>query len=233
MCPATNIHQGVCFSWSGGPLQEVLQRDWHVSPSPLVSISPERGSRKLEWLSLTKDDIKAFERLKHVCMTVPVSVFTNYTKPFLLETDACKDGLGAVLSQRQVDGQYLHKAYVSRSLMPHEKNYQSTKLKFLALKWAVTKHFKECLPYQPFVVWMDNNLLTPNLAATGHQWFGALAKFNFELEYKKGHDNMVSDVFSEVTTWLDPETVKSILNGVTLGKEHWAEVHNPAMVECN
>ena len=44
---------------------------------------------------------------------------------------------------------------------------------FLALKWVVTEHFKEYLPYQPFLVKTDNNPLTyiimrPNLDATGH-----------------------------------------------------------------
>ena len=42
---------------------------------------------------------------------------------------------------------------------------------------------------------------------------------------------MVADILSWVTTRLDPETVKSILNGVTLGTVHWAKVHNLAMVE--
>ena len=36
--------------------------------------------------------------------------------------------------------------------MSHEKNYHSTKLEFLALKWAVREHFKEYLLYQPFLV---------------------------------------------------------------------------------
>ena len=84
------------------------------------------------------------------------------------ETDASsKDRLGAVLSQKQMDGWYHPVAYGSR-VMPHEKNYHSTKLEFLALKWAVTEHFKEYLPYQPFLVKTDNNPLThimttPNL----------------------------------------------------------------------
>ena len=92
-------------------------------------------------------------------------------------------------------------AYGSRALTPHEKNYHSTKLKFLALNWAVTEHFKEYLPYQSVLVRMDNNLLTyimltPNLDAISHQWVGALVQFNFELEYQKVCDNTVADALS-------------------------------------
>ena len=84
------------------------------------------------------------------------------------------------------------------------------------------EHFKECLLNQSFVVQMENNLLTyimstANLDSMGHWWVGALAQFNFKLEYQKGHDNMVADMLSWVTTQLDPETVKSILDGVILG----------------
>ena len=69
-------------------------------------------------------------------MNSPVLAFANYTKDFLLETDASKEGLGAVLSQKQEPV-----AYGSQALTTHEKNYHSTKLEFLALKWAVTEHF--------------------------------------------------------------------------------------------
>ena len=51
------------------------------------------GSWRLEWVSLTADALKAFEALKHMRITAPVLAFADYTKPFLLETDACKDGL--------------------------------------------------------------------------------------------------------------------------------------------
>ena len=170
-------------------------------------------------------------------MTAPILAFADYTKPFLLETNASKDGLGAVFSQKQEDGQYHPVTYASRALTSHE-NYHSTKLKFLALKWAVTEHFKKYLPYQSFLVRMGNNPLThimstPNPDAMGHWWVGGLAQFNFELEYQQGCDNTVADALSWVTTWLDMETVKSILHGVTLGTAHWAEVHDPAMVVGN
>ena len=89
--------------------------------------------------------------------------------------------------------------------MPHEKNYRLTKLEFLALKWAVTEHFKEHLHYQPFLVKTDNNpltfiIMTPNLDATSCRWVSALVQFNFELEYQKGYDNTVADALSQVTT---------------------------------
>ena len=72
-------------------------------------------------VSLSEDALKAFEALKEACMTALVLAFADYTKPFLLETDASKDGLGAELSQKQVDRQYHPVAYDSRGLVPYEK----------------------------------------------------------------------------------------------------------------
>ena len=138
------------------------------------AIVPGQGAiRNPEWVSLTKDAMKAFKVLKQACMTVPILVFADYTEPFLLETNTSKDRLRVVLSKKQADGQYYIMAYGSRSLMPYEKNYHSTKLEFLVLKWVVAEDFKEYLLQQPFVVWMDNNQLMYimsklNLDAMGH-----------------------------------------------------------------
>ena len=136
-------------------------------------LTGEGASRKSEQVSLSEEALEAFEPLKQACKNSPVLAFADYTKEFLLETDASKEGLGAVLSQKQEDGWFHPVAYGSRALTMHEKNYHSTKLEFLALKWAVMEHFKEYLLYQPFPVKTDNNPLTyimttPNLDATGH-----------------------------------------------------------------
>ena len=130
-------------------------------------------------------------------------VFPNFDKPFFLETNTSKEGLGAVLSQKQDDGHCHPIAFGSHSLMPSEKNYHSSKLEFLALKWSVTEHFKEYLVYAPLVIRTDNNplmyvLTTPNLDATGHRWVGVLASFKFTLEYQKGADNRAADTLSQV-----------------------------------
>ena len=179
-------------------------------------------------MSISEGALKAFEMLKQACMNSPVLAFTNYTKDFLLETDASKEGLGAVLSQKQEDGWFHPVAYGSRVLTLHEKNYHSTKLEFLALKWAVTEHFKEYLLYQPFLVKSDNNPLTyimstPNLDATGHCWVSGLAKYDFRLEYQKGQDNAAADALCQVTTHLQPEAVQTVLDGVAVGMSQRAE----------
>ena len=158
----------------------------------------------------------AFEALKWVCMMAPILVFANYTKPFLLETDTSKDGLGAVLSQKQADRQYHPIAYGSRTLTPPQKELSLNQTWVFGIKNGQLQNtFKEYLPYQSFVVWMDNNPLmyimsTPNLDVTGHQWVGTLAWFNFKSEYQKGAlQHCGRHVLSQVTTQLDPETVKS------------------------
>ena len=40
-------------------------------------------------------------------MSAPILAFADYTREFLLETHASKEGLGVVLSQKQADGHYL------------------------------------------------------------------------------------------------------------------------------
>ena len=82
-------------------------------------------------------------------MSAPVLAFANYTKEFLLESNASKEGLGAVLSQKQADGQYHLVAYGSQALIAHEKNYHPTNLEFLVLKLAVREHLKSTCHISP------------------------------------------------------------------------------------
>ena len=128
--------------------------------------------------------------LKERITSEPVLVFPDFNKTFLLETDSSKEGLGAVLSQKQDDGCYHPVVFGSRTLTKSEQNYHSSELEFLALKWSVTEYFKEYLAYAPFMVHTGNNpltymLTTPNLYATRHRWVGALASYEFNLEYQK------------------------------------------------
>ena len=117
------------------PLYDVLGKEMKMGP-----------------VDLPLEAWKAVDILKRKIQSMPVLVFPDFNKPFMLETDASKEGLGAVLSQKQSDGCYHPVAFGSHSLTPLEKNYHSSKLEFIALKWSVTEHFKEYLAYSPFMV---------------------------------------------------------------------------------
>ena len=177
---------------------------------------------KMGPVDLPLEEWEAMDILKGKVQSAPILVFPDFDKPFLLETDASKEGLGVVLSQKQSDGHYHPVAFGSCSLTLSEKNYHSSKLQFLALKWSVMEHFKEYLTYSPFVVQTDNNLLTYvlmtlNLDAMGHQWVGALASFQFELEYKKGTDNGAVDALSRVPISHRWKIIQSLLEGTIVG----------------
>ena len=196
----------------------------------------EGASRKSEWVSLSKNALEAFQALKQACINSPVLAFADYMKDFLLKMDISRKELGAVLPQKQADGQFHLVAYGSQALTAHQKNYHSTKLDFLVLKWAITEHFKEYLLYQSFLVKTDNTPLTyimttPNLDATGHQLMGDLVKFNFQLEYQKGQDNAVADALGQITTCLGPEAMQAVLDGATIGTSQRAEGEDSTVIK--
>ncbi len=143
--------------------------------------------------------------------SAPIMAYPDFSKPFTLHTDASQEGLGAVLYQKQ-DGTMRVIGYASRSLTVAEKNYHlhSGKLEFLALKWAITEHFRDYLFYAPsFTVYTDNNpltyiLTTAKLNATGHRWVAELADFNFDICYRPGKANIDADTLSRLP--MDMET---------------------------
>ena len=57
---------------------------------------------------------------KKALTEAPVLAYPDYSKPFILETDASLKGLGAVLSQKGDDNEIRVIAYASRSLRPSE-----------------------------------------------------------------------------------------------------------------
>ena len=50
-----------------------------------------------------------------------------------------------------------------------------------------------------------------------HQWVGALASYEFILEYQKGSDNAAADALSRVPVNHNKDTVWSLLEGAVTG----------------
>ena len=78
---------------------------------------------KAHKVTLSQKAREAFQLLKWSLLEALVLKFTDYSKPFILETDASLDGLGVVLLQEGEDGKLHPIAYGSQSLTKAEKNY--------------------------------------------------------------------------------------------------------------
>ena len=98
-------------------------------------------TRKDDQFSWSMTCQKAFDELKRRLTSPPTLAFPDFSKSFILETDASGVGLGAVLAQAQDDGTVRPIAYASRTVQKHEANYGITKLEALGVVWAV-KHFR-------------------------------------------------------------------------------------------
>jgi hypothetical protein len=80
----------------------------------------------------------------------PVLIYPDYQLPFKLTTDASKAGLGAVLSQDQVNGDQ-PVAYASKVNSPTVAKYNISELECLAVVWAV-RLFRPHLYGRKFVI---------------------------------------------------------------------------------
>ena len=193
--------------------------------TPLYDLtSGDNKDKKSEYVGLSPEAHEAFDHLKAACLQAPILSFPDFTKQFLLETDASGRGLEAVLSQKQADGRYHPIASAGPVMNETEQRYHSNKQEFLALKWAITEQFHEYLsPYgknqNEFVVHADNNLLpyifsSANLDAAGQRRVARLTSYNFSLEYQKGKDNTVADFLSRMNEHLPDEEVQEYLNQI-------------------
>ena len=84
-----------------------------------------RLTRKNVGFEWGEDQKNAFEALKTALTTSPILAHPRFELPFTLQTDACTNGLGALLTQEH-NGEEKIIACGSRSLSKAERNYSAT-----------------------------------------------------------------------------------------------------------
>src|SRR5688572_17269997 len=142
----------------------------------------------------------SFERLKEMLIKAPIFQYPDFEKPFTLFTDASKNGLGAVLSQRKGSKECVI-AYASRSTNKSEANYGITDLECLAVVWAV-QHFQHYL-FNQFTIVTDHSALKwlkmckiPK--GRRARWIMELQQYNFSIEHRAGKANANADALSRM-----------------------------------
>ena len=143
------------------------------------------NEKKWNW---TDECREAFDTLKKKLINYPILRHPDNDKPFVVETDASKKGLGAILSQEHDDGSHPVE-FISRTLSRDEKKWSTTEQEALGVVWAC-EQFRHYLIGTPFKVITDHNALRWVLHSTKsgrlQRWSLRLQEFEFEVYYRKG-----------------------------------------------
>ncbi|KAM3402087.1 hypothetical protein ACQJBY_006188 [Aegilops geniculata] len=138
---------------------------------------------------------QAFQELKQALISAPLLALPDFSAPFLLETDASGTGLGAVMMQ---NGQPI--AYYSSVLCPKNAALSTYEKEALAIMEAL-KRWRHYFLGNDLIIRTDHQSLqfmTDQKISTSiqHKLMLKLLEFNFQLEYKKGKENIVADALS-------------------------------------
>ena len=142
----------------------------------------------------------AFENIKIALCSAPVLVHPDYNKPFVIQCDASKLGIGAVLCQVDDNGDERPLFFFSKKMNKAQRNYSVTEQECLAVVLAVKK-FRPYVELHNFKVVTDHNSLkwlmkTKDLSGRLARWSFKLGCYNFEIEHRKGSENIVPDALS-------------------------------------
>ncbi|WVZ49241.1 hypothetical protein U9M48_000615 [Paspalum notatum var. saurae] len=157
--------------------------------APLTKLLCKEGFR---W---TSEAETAFVNLRKALTQASVLQLPDFQRPFIVECDASGSGFGAMLHQGE--GAV---AFFSRPIAPRHVKLAAYERELIGLVQAV-RHWRPYLWGRPFIVKTDHRslkfLLDQRLSTIPqHQWASKLIGFDFMVEFKPGHANVVADALS-------------------------------------
>ena len=171
-------------------------KDYAKLSEPLCRLT--RQSEEYFW---GPDQERSFNMLKTALTTAPILSFPDYSKEFVVATDASDVGIGGVLMQK---GTLRHMpiAYASRILNNAERNYSVTEREALAVVWTLKKFRDIILGYRVKVL-TDHAPVTSlfknrNLHGKLARWFTTLQEFEPSIAHIPGKYNTIADALSRL-----------------------------------
>ena len=142
----------------------------------------------------------AFQTIRICLCSSPVLCAPNFSKAFILQTDASNRGIGGILSQLDEENIDRPVAYYSRKLLPREERYSTVEKECLAIKYAVEAFYTYLLGRE-FTIqtdhsalkWLDN-FKDSNSRLT--RWSLALQPYHYRIIYRAGEVNANADGLS-------------------------------------
>lgn len=166
--------------------------------APLTDMTKKGKPNYLEWSSLSQ---QAFTTLKQQLNQTPILRLPDWNRPFILQTDASDNGVGAVLLQDHRDGLFPI-AYASKKLLAREQRYSVIERECLGLVFGVRK-FAQYLYGKDFILQTDHQplLYIQRCQAQSSRilrWALYLQEYSFKIQSIKGNLNVTADYLSRM-----------------------------------
>lgn len=137
----------------------------------------------------------AFQAVKRQLTQAPVMAFFKQGAETRVITDSSPVGIGAVLQQKQEDGQYRPVHYASRKLTPPESRYSQFEREALAVKWSCKKfflyihgnEFEICTDHKPLTTVLGPHSKPPS--ARIERWMLYMQQFKYNIRHIPGKEN--------------------------------------------
>lgn len=167
-------------------------KNYGILAKPLIDLLQQH--KTFLW---TESAQQAFSTLKTAMATTPVFALPDFTLPFVIETDACQDGIGVVLLQQ---GHPI--AYLSRALGVNNQKLAIYEKEFMAIMMAVDR-WRPYLQRGPFVIktdhkslcCLDDQVLHTELQKKA---MTKLIGLQYKFQYNKGADKKPADALSRI-----------------------------------
>jgi hypothetical protein len=177
--------------------------------------SPLTALTKKDAFSWTSEETQAFEKLKEAMSKALVLTTPDFTKTFIVECDASRNGIGVVLMQ---EGRPL--AFQSHPLKGkdlHKPIYEKEMMEILhALKqwrpYLIGSHFEVKTNHDSLKYFLEKILSLEEK----QKWVTKMLGYDFEIIYKKGKQNFVADALSR-----KDEAVKGFICAISIIQPNW------------
>ena len=170
-----------------------------VIAAPLTDLL--KGRNKKGSIVWNEECTHAFNTLKEKLSNKPVLHAPDFSKPFILQTDASDLGYGIVLAQKDENGDEHPILYLSKKFTSSEKKYSTTEKECAAILYGIKKLKGYIDGQTEFCIQTDHNPLVWLKRNTGRnprliRWALILQGYNYTVTHKRGKDNSNVDCLS-------------------------------------